>query len=390
MRIFLLIVLILFSPLFYVDGSNGIIEKDSISEKQIVTSKTDALSGFGERVLDLLTWQRDNKVVVIYPAGGYSSRTGLEAGIMPVYSWKNNSDNGRPTGRPNTLMATIQLSTNGMVELRSELDWFSSAAWQIRLKTDFVKINDRLWLPSDFDSSDEGIKYESRRLGGAIQLLYGISGKLNAGATLQIYNFTFRQWPNELNLKSVEGLKGGLVFGIGPVLMFDSRDHILYPRRGNYLSCAAVINAPLFGGDYQFSNYMVDLRNFISLQNKVVASQLLWEYAPNDVPFFMLPKLGGKERLRGIGHSQRIVNNSVWLARSELRFPLWWRFGAVAFVGLGQASEMPLFNLNEIIYSGGAGLRFRILPDEPLNIRLDAGLASHGLSGFFISLKEAF
>jgi outer membrane protein assembly factor BamA len=390
MRIFLLIVLIIFSRLFYVDGGNVTVEPDTISEKQKVIGKTDALSGFGEQMLDLLTWQRGDKVLVIYPAGGYSSRTGLEAGIMPVFSWKDNSDKDRPTGRPNTLMATIQLSTNGMVELRSELDWFPSAAWQIRLKADFVKINDRLWLPSDFDSSDEGFKYESRRLGGAIQLLYGISGKLNAGATLQIYDFTFRQWPDGLDLKSVDGSKGGLVFGMGPVLMFDSRDHILYPRRGNYMSCAAVINAPLFGGDYQFQNYMVDLRNFFSLRNKVVASQLLWEYAPNDVPFFMLPKLGGKERLRGIGHSQRIVNNSVWLVRSELRFPLWWRFGAVAFAGLGQASEMPSFNCNEIVYSGGAGLRFRILPDEPLNIRLDAGFASHGLSGFFISLKEAF
>lgn len=390
MRIFLFVCFFIFLPFFFAVGSNDTANTDSISENQNITRKPDGLSGFGERVLDLLTWQRGDKVLVIYPAGGYSSRTGLEAGIMPVFSWKNKSEKYRPSGRPNTLLATVQLSTNGMVELRSELDWFPTASWQIRLKTDFVKINDRLWLPSAFDRNDEGFKYESRRLGGAIQVLYGISGKLNTGATFQVYDFNFRQWPNGLDLISFGGSNGGLVIGIGPVLMFDSRDHILYPRRGNYMSCSAVFNTPLFGSDYGFQNYKVDLRNFFSLRKKVVASQLLWEFTPNDVPFFMLPKLGGKERLRGIGHSQRIVNNSVWLARSELRFPVWWRFGAVAFAGLGQASEKPSINFNEIIYSGGAGLRFRILPHEPLNIRLDVGFASHGLSGFFISLKEAF
>lgn len=388
MRNYLVIVFSTF--VFAQIGFNVAAQPDSTVVHQSNRSFGHGFSSFGEKILKQVTWENDDRVFVIYPAGGYSSRTGLEIGIMPVFSWKNQTRDHQEKGHPNTLTASFQTSTKGMVEIRWELEWFPSPVWQIRAKTDFLKVNDRLWLPNVYNHSDDGIEYISKRFGCTTELLYGIGKRLFIGGTFQLFDFSFKAWPDDFVFENMIGTQGGLLTGAGPVLQFDSRDHILYPRQGNYIRCAAIFNNKLIGGNYRFQNYTMEFSKSVGVNNKILASQFIWEYSPGDVPFFMLPKLGGKDRLRGIGHSQRIVGKSVWLIQSELRMHLWWRFGAVAFAGMGQATAKPAFSFNEVIYSGGAGLRFRILPNDPLNIRIDAGLASHGLKGFFISLKEAF
>ncbi len=348
-------------------------------------SKTvNGLADIGERLMDRLTWKGQRHVWVIYPAGGYSPRTGLEFGIMPVLSWRNREKTS-DEGRPNTFSTSLQLSSKRMFEVRTEVEWFINQKWQLRSKFDYLKINDQFWHPS-FNHGKKGLEYESNRLGFASEFLYGVSKQWFVGTSVQVFNYEFKNWPQVIEPFDIYGQNGGLVAGFGPVLLIDERDHVYYPRSGFLLKFGAIFSSI----DYDFSNYLIDLRHYKAIRQSVVATQFVFEQSTGDVPFFMLPKLGGKDRLRGIGHSQRIVDKSIWLLQSELRFPLWWRFGGVAFAGMGQASEHFSVNRSSIIYSGGAGLRFRILPDDPLNIRVDAALASGGLTGFFITLKEAF
>ncbi len=364
-------------------------QTDSINIKENKPGFYEGISGLGEKIISYLTWQRNDNVLVVYPSGGYSPRTGLYVGATPMYSWKNKSELNRWDGHPNSLTSSFQISTNDMVELNAELEWFPSKHWQIRSKGEFVKINDRLWgIPSL--NVDDGVEYLSKHVGFTAEILYKLGAKLFVGGTVQLFDYSFNDWDKEVDATTIFGSEGGLISGLGPVVMFDSRDHILYPLHGSFFKGAAIINDDVFGGNYRFQNYLFDFRQFTSLNRKVLATQLLWEYSPGDVPFYMLPKLGGKDRLRGIGHSQRIINQSVWLLQSELRMPLWWRFGAVVFAGMGEASVEPSVNFDNLIYSGGIGLRFRILPDEPLNVRIDAALASGGLNGFFVCLKEPF
>jgi hypothetical protein len=368
-------------------GFSATAQNDSIAPVSVDRSGLDGLSAFGEKVLDLLTWEKGRRVFVIYPAGGYSARTGLEMGIMPVLSWKNKPKVNRQQEHSNTLSTSCQVSTQGMVELQSELEWIPTKLWQVRLKTEWMRINDRLWLPG---TNGVGMEYATRQVGVAGEILHQVGNHVYAGLALQADYFDFSDWADDPASKTVYGRQGGLVAGLGPVFLIDHRNHLLYPTKGTYLKLSSVIHASGLASEYEFQNYRVDARTFFPWGNMVLASQVLWEYTPGEVPFFMLPKLGGKERLRGIGHSQRIVDRNIWLMQSELRLPLWWRFGAVAFAGLGQAADQPSWNMDELIYSGGAGLRFRMLPREPLNIRFDLGIASRGMSGFFISLREAF
>lgn len=364
-------------------------QTDSVNINNNQTDCSDGFSKFGERIIKQFTWEGNRSVFVIYPSGGYSSRTGFEIGIMPVVSWENKSEHKRWKGHPNTLSSSFQISTKKMIEFSSDFEWFISKKWQIRSAFDLLKLNDKLWYPP-FYNNDEGVDYESRRVGVSAELLHGIGNKLFLGGAIQLFDFSFKKWDEEPDASMVFGLEGGLVSGIGAIIFIDGRDHVYYPLDGYYFKCMAMSNTSALGSDYSFQNYLLDFRHYRSFRQKILASQFLLEYASGDVPFFMLPKLGGKERIRGIGHSQRVVDNSVWLLQSELRFPLWWRFGAVAFAGMGHSSGEPSVNIDNIICTGGAGFRFRILPNEPFNIRFDAAIASRGLNGFFISLKEAF
>ena len=74
----------------------------------------------------------------------------------------------------------------------------------------------------------------------------------------------------------------------------------------------------------------------------------------------------------------------------EYRFPLWWRFGAVAFAGIGDvfgpSSDLSIQNLK---YSVGTGLRFVVDPAERLNVRLDYGYGTEGGCFYFV-VGESF
>ena len=344
----------------------------------------DKLSNLGEVVIDNLTFPTERGVWAIYPAGGYSSRTGVELGIMPIYSWDANKV---AAGSVNTLTSSVQLSTKGMVEISSRLEWFLSSRWQLKTRIDWLRLNDSYWGAWS-RNNESRMDYRSERYGGELSLFRSIKNKFYVGISGSFKNYSIKDEENPPQI--LYGAGGGNLAGFGPTLLFDSRDHVLAPRSGSYLNVSWLIFNDEFLSDYSYKNYLLDFRHFINIGQPVIAFQALWEHNDGDVPFFALPQLGGKERLRGIGHSNRVIDKEVWLIKSELRTHIWWRIGGVVFAEAGKASQHTDFSLNDVIYSGGLGLRFRLLPDEPLNIRLDAALSTEGQHGIFISLREAF
>jgi outer membrane protein assembly factor BamA len=190
----------------------------------------------------------------------------------------------------------------------------------------------------------------------------------------------------------VYGLEGGAVIGVGPLVVFDSRNRVLSPQKGGLLRAHYLFFGPGGLGDYSYNQWTIDGRWYLPVVhwNSVVAFQLLVEFGGDGMPFYQAPQLGGKDRLRGIGHPLRMTGPSLWMARGEFRQPLWWRLGGVVFGGAGKTAPSFSHPLNDVIGSGGCGLRFRMLPHDPLNVRVDFGVSTLGDSGFFISLKEAF
>jgi len=44
----------------------------------------------------------------------------------------------------------------------------------------------------------------------------------------------------------------------------------------------------------------------------------------------------------------------------------------------------------ELQLAGGAGIRFRVLPDDGLNLRFDFGMTNRGDNAIYLTLREAF
>ena len=146
------------------------------------------------------------------------------------------------------------------------------------------------------------------------------------------------------------------------------------------------------GSEFTYNWFVLDLRQFFTMNTSggVLAAQFYWETTiGEDVPFFKLPALGGPYRMRGYFYGRYRDKNSI-TAQVEYRQIVWGRWGFAAFYGLGDvAHEIYQFNLNELKYSAGFGIRFVFDKEQKINIRADFGFG-RDTKGVYFSLEEAF
>ncbi|WP_190242750.1 BamA/TamA family outer membrane protein [Hymenobacter lapidiphilus] len=190
--------------------------------------------------------------------------------------------------------------------------------------------------------------------------------------------------------------------GVGPALLYDSRDNLLATYQGNFVDAHVLFAGKGLGSDYNFTRYMVDARHFNPLfgsNNTILALQFLGQYHTGDVPFRewggMGATLGGSlynnaYLMRGI-YEGRYRDRQFTTAQAEIRQKLFWRIDGAVFGAVGQvAPNLDDYTIDGLRYAGGAGIRFRFNRLDRLNIRLDYGVGSGGNSGIIFAVGEAF
>ena len=193
-----------------------------------------------------------------------------------------------------------------------------------------------------------------------------------------------------LDSGTVPGSEGGNVSGLGPILTWDSRDNLFYASRGSFHTFSATFFDPALGSDFKFQRYVADLRTFFLLwRQNILALQAVFWSTQGNVPFQMMPKLGGAMLLRGY-YEGRYRDRQAFILQAEWRRRLWWRFGAAAFVGVGNvAPSISAFSQDTIRPAVGCGIRYIIDPKEGISIRMDFGFIG-GSVGPYITINEAF
>lgn len=154
------------------------------------------------------------------------------------------------------------------------------------------------------------------------------------------------------------------VLEIGPVLVFDSRDHRVLTSRGNYLDSFAGYGIP-FGQEQGFWHYGVIAATFVDLykRSRVLSFRAVLEAVHGDddqIPFTELMRLGGAERLRGYG-SDRFREKLSFVATAEYRYPIHDLVAGEVFVdagrvGAGYEDVFAFSNMNPIRVGAGLGL----------------------------------
>lgn len=218
------------------------------------------------------------------------------------------------------------------------------------------------------------------------------SKNLYAGIQYQFENYKIEK--NEagglLDRETVTGSARGRISGLGFVLNWDTRDNIFYPTRGNYWQLSSFINSKFLGSDVSFNSLKLDIRFYRPLfRNHVLAFQGVFESASGSPPFRHYPKLGGNSLMRGY-YSGRFMDRNLAAFQAEYRLPVFWRLGLVGFAGLGGVSDsLNNFRLNDLKYSVGFGIRFKILPRDGTNVRIDIAFGDN-TSGLYFTALESF
>ena len=224
-------------------------------------------------------------------------------------------------------------------------------------------------------------------------LLRIVPGKrVYLGLDLLYERYSFRPFASggQLVGGDILGSAGGTVSGIGPAFRWDTRDNIFYTHSGRFWQVNFVLYGPWMGSAYEFQRTKVDLREFILLfHNHTLALRAeFWAVSGENVPFMDLPILGGDHLLRGY-YKGRFRDKDLTLLEAEYRIPVWWRFDAVAFVGVGQVADtVSGLDFKSLHAAAGAGLRFRISRQGTM-IRADVGWGKDG-SAIYITAGEAF
>ena len=222
-----------------------------------------------------------------------------------------------------------------------------------------------------------------------------IKGKLFAGGGFRFVGYydVQQEMPGTLISEKPTGYDGFHSFGASANIRFDNRDNILNAHNGAFADLRLESMNKATDDSSPYTLLKVDLRKYTTpfeSRQDVLAGQLCLKSTLNgDVPFPEMPAVGSDVIMRGY-YARRYIDRHFIGGQVEYRIPLPYKFGLVGFAGLGDvASNIQDFQLRYIKYSIGAGIRYKIIPKEDINVRLDFGLG-RGSQTFYVNIAEAF
>jgi outer membrane protein assembly factor BamA len=210
-------------------------------------------------------------------------------------------------------------------------------------------------------------------------------------------DYQFQKLYNQdVNLKTpmmcdlITGGMGYTASGIGPIFIYDKRNNPLNPSNGSYIESSLLHFDKPIGSLYKFTSFVLDIRKYNTLFKRLIWNGNAYFYLnKGEVPYRMLPTIGGARFLRGY-YRGRFRDNNMIIVQQEFRMPIYKWFGIAAFGGVGSvAREIKDFSENTFHYNFGVGLRIRINEKENTNLRLDYGITKD-THGIYLVFAEAF
>ena len=320
------------------------------------------------------------------PAVYYTPETQLAYGavLMVIY----------PTGRPDR---PSKVQPHLIYTTRNQL--LVGAIWQhfgedfrFTLNPDFKKFPDNFYgIGPDSDYEDEEIytpiSYETF---GAIDYMFTPNCNAGLGLSYERYDIIETDPEGVLQTGTIPGSDRAVVTGVQGRIGYDGRDNTSTPFRGLYVQLNGTHYDKAYGGLSTYDKYTSDLRLYQPLVGSwIFALRLVGEQAVGDVPFRMLPRLGGVQMNRGY-YRGRFMDKALASSQASFRFPLYGRFRGNLFYAAGVvADEFQNLGKEKVRHSGGGGLRFYLVPEDRVSLRLDMGFSEDG-SGIYFSLNEAY
>jgi outer membrane protein assembly factor BamA len=323
--------------------------------------------------------------IAAYPMAFYTNQTGFAGGAAMKMIL------GNSLSRWSTIGLAGYYAQNGQYHfgVRPEI-YLQDETYKLSGKVDFANYANTFYGIGN-DVGNEGIEdYSLQKFGFNFTFQRNFLSHLYIGPMFQFERLELGDLEEGTVFQNgaITGSEGGTVSGLGVLATWDSRDDNIYPRSGGYYQFSTSHYGPYFGSDYTFSSFSLDVCQFVPVfSNHVLAFRGVFGAMTGDPPFQALHSIS--DTLRGYSKGRFLDRNVVTL-QAEYRLPLFWRVGLAAFAGVGQVADSPgNFTLDGFKPAYGAGLRFNLLKEQQMNVRIDY---ARGLddSTFDIKFMEAF
>lgn len=241
--------------------------------------------------------------------------------------------------------------------------------------------------------------YTSQAFDVNVQPFYNFTSDISAGVYLRARGERMVKF-NEPLQASIDACKQKFgtagwddyfMWGIGLQFMYDSRDNIFYPQKfSNFLKFNATTYSKQLGSSYSFTGMNLDFRQYIpTWLGQVLAWQVKFETSlGEELPFQMLPTVGGSDNIRGV-REHKFIDNSMFEFQVEYRIPIWWRLKAAIFCSVGDVFDIYNPSIVKPKVGYGVGLKCR-LNDARVHLRVDVAGNNYGEWKFYITATEAF
>jgi outer membrane protein assembly factor BamA len=268
--------------------------------------------------------------------------------------------------------------------------FFAEDRWRIRVAAGSMDINFQFYLEDPVTSTGNFSDYSTKANVVVLQVQRNIFKHIYFGPTGSFINATTTfSFPG---ISGQDSVNKSILNNIGYIISNDTRDHVQYPTRGMFLNFKNQFYRSWIGSDYEFVRYVVTYNQFFKLSKTddrhVLVGRATVNIATGNVPFEGQTVVGGDD-IRGYSQG-KYRNDQVYTLQAEYRLNFYRKWGLVAFAGIATAvakfSDIPDSQLLPWI---GAGLRYRMLPSEKVNIGVDAGVGRGDYSITF-RIAEAF
>jgi len=190
----------------------------------------------------------------------------------------------------------------------------------------------------------------------------------------------------DIPVDSSDILPGNFSSGLVVTSIYDSRDYRLNATKGWLFQ----VEAGLYQNNQYstFSTYNIELANYIDLSSApgLIAWQVQGHFTDGDVPWNLLPDLGGSKAMRGFIKG-RYRDEQMMIGQVEYRLPIFQRYGMVFWGAVGSVAPKVSELTETLLTSYGTGFRFKL--KDNINLRLDVGVGENE-TNFYLNVNEVF
>jgi len=331
--------------------------------------------------------------VLVFPVVARSIETGWSFGAASALSFRM-SQSDTVSRLSNMQVLALYSLKKQFVAAINGTQYFKGEKYILGEQFSYSSFPDKFWGlgKNTADTAEEDYRFKQYYI--YLHLMRHLGNKFYIGGLFEFQNVMDVEYEKAgaFDKENIAGRYGYKSSGLGLSFTYDTRNDAFAPDKGIFAQAFFNRFDKAIGSDYSYTKVVVDLRKYIRIYKKHVLAMQAYSLSDigNDIPIRDIAALGGTNSMRGY-YAGRYRDKQLLVFQSEYRLPLYKRFGAVAFGGLGDVGKnINDFSMNNLKYSYGAGLRFALTKKEKLNLRLDYGMGKGGNSGFYFQLGEAF